>query len=204
MCEGKDFSLAEAKELLRGKGETASDPDVHTALAALGMTGKAGWAHSAAEDKAKPLATELRRTILETAAKSKLRLWFSNREQSVWRTLEGLAKMEEAIFELHRIECALLGMSDEQAAKLLPDNLITVIASFQIYAKWRVDQRKLVEDCEKLAKKVVGSDLAHSDPPRWFESTASLSKKLESLLLTTDQIAGKTIQIEPWPLGTHA
>jgi hypothetical protein len=54
-------------------------------LLQLGVSRTTGWS----VDEATPLCCEVRRTALEGALKLKLRLWFSNREQSVWRTLHG-------------------------------------------------------------------------------------------------------------------
>ena len=58
-------------------------------LSALGVSVH-GWSPS-------EMCTELWRTLNESRVKLKLRLWFSSREQTVWRTLTGLVKVMPAL-----------------------------------------------------------------------------------------------------------
>jgi hypothetical protein len=118
----------------------------------------------------------------EVDAKLKLRKWFAMREQSVWRTLVGLAKVEDALKMMHTIESELTGMG----APLAPD-AVTVIASFQIYSKWRKDQRNGVATCEKVAdglRKAPPHSREHLDKSR------QLRDELTKVLLDADQIGG--------------
>ena len=54
-------------------------------------------------------ATSLGQVRLMSETKLALRLWFSNREQTVWRTLEGLMKGHEAMNQLHKLSSDCIG-----------------------------------------------------------------------------------------------
>ena len=93
-----DYSAAKRRllELEPAIPSNGADHECERILVALGLspnleTGEGGtWEPTA-------LCQEIRRTALEVSIKLKLRLWFSNREQSVWRTLQGLLKAKDAL-----------------------------------------------------------------------------------------------------------
>lgn len=62
-------------------------------LGALGIAPEFEWK----PESATPLCTEVWRTLCEARLKLRLRLWFSCREQTVWRTLTGLMKAGPAL-----------------------------------------------------------------------------------------------------------
>ena len=121
------------------------------ALSKLGVTPEAGWSLASAT----PLCREVRRTSLEAAVKLKIRLWFSNLEQSVWRTLQGLAKAHDALNLLHEAACmAVRSSGSEQkrtALPSLPTGVFNVVAALQVYGKWVDDRSKLLKECKAIA-----------------------------------------------------
>jgi hypothetical protein len=115
------------------------------ALGKLGVTMEAGWDPL----RATPVCIEVRRTALEASLKLKLRLWFSNREQSVWRTLQGLAKAHDALSLLHNAACDAIRsagtLRKDKALPPLPSEVFTVVAALQVYGKWVSDRSKMLK-----------------------------------------------------------
>ena len=144
------------------------------ALTALGVDKEKGWGRdrpAGAAGAPSELCVELWRTVNEARLKLKFRLWFSNREQTVWRTLSGLVKAGPAMRLLQqRGEAALrnalrayeVGMQDESGANIatpasgpepsasLPASLFTVMAALQNYGGWRDGKTKILKSTEKL------------------------------------------------------
>ena len=153
----------------------------------VGLEGEGADAATDDESSVGPtrLCLELHRTRAEADVKVKLRKWFANREQSVWRTLAGLSKIQGALEQMHKIECELSANGD--TAGPLPENLVTIIASFQIYSTWRIDQRKKVGECEKIAASLRAAEMPG------LERLSKMDKLRASILdvmVLSDQING--------------
>lgn len=200
----------EARALLEALQPGLAQGVAENALVALGVSRTAGWAPEAtmADDSSRHsgrrglsalgedfegqptrLCLELHRVRCEIDVKVALRKWFSNREQSVWRTIEGLSKIEGGLLELHQLEATLTG---ERLPRALPDGIIQCIASFQIYDDYRKKQRANLAKCQKLATSV--NDPNNVGSPKWYEDVAALRKGLfggaDGLMPLSHQIDG--------------
>ena len=120
------------------------------------------WSTAEASD----LCAEVWRTLCEAQLKLDLRLWFSAREQTVWRTLSGLMKGSAALEMMQRIGASKQLQAAEEAklsdvrdmtpsAKstrwrgALAGSVYTVTAALQIYSQWKANLAKCIEEAKK-------------------------------------------------------
>ena len=97
--DSSSFAWAEADMALRSHQPTLGDSSRYQALSSLGLKDGVEWSAAMATE----LCREVWQTACEAQLKLKLRLWFSCREQTVWRTLSGLMKAESALTMMQEI-----------------------------------------------------------------------------------------------------
>lgn len=98
------FAWVDTNDTIRALQPEMAETSRYRALADLGLKDGTEWSASAAN----ALIAEVYRTASEAQLKLKLRLWFSCREQTVWRTLSGLMKAEPALEMMQRIGASKL------------------------------------------------------------------------------------------------
>jgi len=156
---------------------------VERALTVLGVERAGGW-------QPNEVSEELWRTLNEARVKHKLRLWFSCREQTVWRTLSGLCKAGPALRLMQEIGSSAIGEACEKreareasipsggstAKSEVPPSLYTVMAALQNYGGWREGKAKLTKQAKKLKQD-------------WSGSSDAAAAKLRGMLLGSNQLA---------------
>ena len=174
------------------------------ALLALGVTPEQAWV---AAESATPLCREVRRICLEARLKLSLRLWFSNREQSVWRTLCGLAKAETALRMLQAIASAAICGAAKRAhitppaAPELPPDAVHIVAALQNYGGWRSGRLSLLAKCEKLLSELrlaASSDNEAGGMAKAHELRSEL-QGANKLLVMHDQCAAVALLLHQYP-----
>ena len=195
------LSWVDLEQQITTERPEASASERERALEALGCRKDTAWTLQ----HATPLFREIHRTLLEARVKLAIRLWFSVREQTVWRTLSGLGKAPRALELLQDIaNKALQGAAYHegigvQAAPRVPRSVFQVMAALQNYAGWTLGRDRLVRTCTSILLDLQGSDnddaLSAAKLARFSEELCGSNK----LLALHDQCTATALLLNRYP-----
>ena len=159
-------------------------------LEALGVSREKGWQ----ADSASSFCVVLHQITLEAHIKLQLRIWYSNREQTVWRTLDGLLKARRALLQLHQQD-VLLASGPGGASHGAEEHFqmpVGVLAAFQNFGGWETNFASSLAKARTLMSRLHTADARRQLHDNFFF-------KSEGILWLHEQLAASHYIMRMYP-----